>query len=113
APYARPPPHAQALSKRSRLRVLLREELSKAPAAVGRDRDGLERRQQPRHVLLPVPGPTDAGVAFSNCDARIPHLAVTGLKPARAANAGLRPRSWAAGDHRRVLQGRLDAARRV
>src|SRR5258708_19512290 len=63
AAYPRPPADAQALPKRSRRRVLLREELSEAPATLGRDRNRVERRQQPRHVLLPLPGPADARVA--------------------------------------------------
>src|SRR5258708_12458935 len=57
AAYPRPPADAEALSKRSRRRVLLREELSEAPATLGRHGNRLERRPPPPHSLTPLPLP--------------------------------------------------------
>src|SRR5205823_6141847 len=56
APLARSPAHAQALPQRRGGRVLLREELSGAPPALGEDGADLERPEPARDAVLPGTG---------------------------------------------------------
>src|SRR5437879_10252184 len=80
---------------------------------MGADRHRVERRQQPRHVLLPLSGPAHTGLACANRNPRVPHLALIRRRPAAAANPRVRPRPRTAGDDRRVLPHGADAARSV
>src|SRR5438309_8489231 len=80
---------------------------------MGADRHRVERRQQPRHVLLPLSGPAHTGLACANCNPRVPHLALRRRRPAADANPRVRPRPRTAGDDRRVLPHGADAARSV
>ena len=72
---ARPPADAEALPRRRRGPVLLREAMPLAPARLGTDGGGLEPPQRAQHRLLPRQRRADARVAREPRRHRAAHLA--------------------------------------
>ena len=97
--------HPQAVSQRRRRPVLLREELSQAPAAVGGHHAGLRRAQGRAHGLLRGRRPPHPGVDGQPGRPRAAPVAVPGARDPAADDDGVRPRPRSAGRHRSSAPG--------
>src|SRR5262249_28608903 len=94
-------------------RIFLREELAVAPAEMGANGDGLERKQQSSNELLPRQQSADAGLGREPGRSRAPHVAREKGRYRPPYYDGVRSRSRRAGRHRPMLPGRVLAARFV
>ena len=112
APPARPPAHAQALSRRGGGRALLREAVAVAPAGLGADGVRSQRAAQ-AHRLHAGQRSAHPGLAGEPGGPRVPHPAAPRADARAADRPRVRPGPGAAGDDRGVLPRGDVAARHV